>query len=96
MVYDVELEKWHFLLVKRNGKVAWSGNCRGSWARWTPPGKKEKVTTFDAAMAKLKGQQKKWGEAVEKAKHEFAERGIKNPSDKTPGYMERINELYNS
>jgi len=96
MVYDVELEKWHFLLVKRNGKVAWSGNCRGSWARWTPPGKKEKVTTFDAAMAKLKGQQKKWGEAVDKAKQEFAGKGIKNPSDKTPGYMERINELYNS
>lgn len=33
MVYDVELVKWHFLLVRRNGKVAWSGNCRGSWDR---------------------------------------------------------------
>jgi len=28
MVYCVELEKWHTLLVRRNGKVAWSGNCR--------------------------------------------------------------------
>lgn len=37
MVYDVELEKWHFLLTKRNGKIAWSGNCRGSWSRWYPP-----------------------------------------------------------
>jgi len=34
MVYDVELVKWHFLLVKRNGKLAWSGNCRGSWDRY--------------------------------------------------------------
>lgn len=40
MVYDVELEKWHFLLVKRNGKIGWSGNCRGSWERWIPPAKK--------------------------------------------------------
>lgn len=34
MVYDVELIKWHFLLVKRNGKLAWSGNCRGAWDRY--------------------------------------------------------------
>jgi len=26
-VYDVELEKWHVLLVRRNGKILWSGNC---------------------------------------------------------------------
>lgn len=36
MVYDVELVKWHFLLVKRNGKLAWSGNCRGFWDRYDP------------------------------------------------------------
>ena len=36
MVYDVELEKWHFLLVRRNGKCGWSGNCRGSWVRYYP------------------------------------------------------------
>lgn len=27
-VYDVELEKWHTLFVRRNGKVSLSGNCR--------------------------------------------------------------------
>jgi len=27
-VYDVELPKWHVLLVRRNGKVVWSGNCK--------------------------------------------------------------------
>ena len=26
-VYDVELPKWHVLLVRRNGKIVWSGNC---------------------------------------------------------------------
>lgn len=34
MVYDVELIKWHYLLVKRNGKLAWSGNCRGTWDKY--------------------------------------------------------------
>ncbi len=27
-VYDVELEKWHTLITRRNGKVVVSGNCR--------------------------------------------------------------------
>lgn len=27
-VYDIELEKNHVLLTRRNGKVIWSGNCR--------------------------------------------------------------------
>lgn len=29
-VYCVELPKWHTLLVRYNGKVAWSGNCRST------------------------------------------------------------------
>jgi hypothetical protein len=33
MVYCVELEKYHTLLVRRNGKILWSGNCR---CRYTP------------------------------------------------------------
>jgi hypothetical protein len=95
MVYDVELEKWHFLLVKRNGKVGWSGNCRGSWSRWYPP--TEKTTSmYDAAMAKLEGRQRAWGEAVAQARQEYFKKGIKNPDDTTPGYLERINEIYHA
>ena len=30
-VYCVELPKFHTLLIRRNGKVAWSGNCRCSF-----------------------------------------------------------------
>ena len=29
-VYCVELEKWHTLMTRRKGKVAWSGNCRST------------------------------------------------------------------
>ena len=32
-VYDVELDKNHVLLVMRNGKIVWSGNCRCSIGR---------------------------------------------------------------
>ena len=28
MTYCVELPEWHTLLVRRNGKVTWCGNCR--------------------------------------------------------------------
>lgn len=34
--YDVTLEKWHHLLVRRNGKTAWSGNCRCTWVKHVP------------------------------------------------------------
>jgi intein/homing endonuclease len=37
-VYCVELEKYHTLLARRNGKVTWTGNCRCSWT----PVEKEK------------------------------------------------------
>ena len=31
MVYDVELEKNHVLLVRRGAQVVWSGNCACFW-----------------------------------------------------------------
>jgi SPP1 gp7 family putative phage head morphogenesis protein len=31
IVYCVELEKFHTLLCRRNGKVTWAGNCRCAW-----------------------------------------------------------------
>lgn len=68
--------------------------CRGSWARWAPPAEKGKPSLFDAAMAKLKGREAAWGAAVGKAKAEFTAKGIARLDDTTPGYRERINELY--
>jgi hypothetical protein len=89
MVYDVELEKWHFLLVKRNGKCAWSGNCRGGWVPW---GGNE----ADAMTEKLENKSKQWDEAVTRAREEYRQKGIENPNDQTKGYTDRINEIYQS
>ena len=33
-VYDIEMNKWHFFLVRRNGKAVWRGNCRCTWTEW--------------------------------------------------------------
>jgi hypothetical protein len=87
MVYDVELEKWHFLLVKRNGKCAWSGNCRGGWMPWD--GK-----TVDAMIAHIENKAEMWDRAVNTARREFGKKGIENPTDQTKGYTDRINEIY--
>jgi hypothetical protein len=87
IVYDIELEKWHFLLVKRNGKCAWSGNCRGGWTRWGG-------TQVDAMIAELRGKAAVWDSVVEQAREEWRKKGIENPNDRTPGYIDRINDLY--
>lgn len=49
IAYDVQLEKWHHLLVRRNGKVAWSGNCRCTWVKYVP-GFEDVEAKFRAAM----------------------------------------------
>jgi hypothetical protein len=87
IVYDVELEKWHFLLVKRNGKCAWSGNCRGEWVRWGGH-------QVDAMTARIQGRGAEWDAAVTQAQDEYREQGNENLNDQTPGYIKRINELY--
>ena len=87
MVYDVELEKWHYLLVRRKGKCAWSGNCRGVWVRYNG-------AEVNALMAELQGKSKEFNAALEKTKQEYEEKGVKNPNDKTPGFTERVDELY--
>lgn len=62
--------------------------CRGIWVRWN--------SSINAYSAMLQKKTAKWNAAVEKAREEFKAKGIENPSDKTAGYTERINELYNS
>ncbi|WP_289103822.1 minor capsid protein, partial [uncultured Fusobacterium sp.] len=36
VVYCVEVSKYNTLLVRRNGKVCWSGNCRTTTVPWFP------------------------------------------------------------
>jgi hypothetical protein len=86
MVYDVELEKWHFLLVRRNGKCAWSGNCRGMWVRYN--------RQVDALLAHVQNHSELYNRALGQARAEFKSKGIENPNDKTPGFVDRVNELY--
>jgi len=37
-----------------------------------------------------------WDTAIKQAHEEYREKGIKNPNDKTPGYLDRVNEVYQS
>jgi hypothetical protein len=62
-------------------------NCRGGWMPWG--GK-----TVDAMIAHIQNKGQLWDKAVIKAREEFKEKGIDNPHDQTPGYKDRINELY--
>jgi len=62
-------------------------NCRGGWTRW---GGRQ----VDAITAQIRGRAEKWGEAVNQAREEWRDRGTENPNDQTPGYLDRINELY--
>jgi hypothetical protein len=62
-------------------------NCRGGWLRWG--GKR-----IDAMTAQIRGKAEKWDAAVKEAREEYRGRGTENPNDQTPGYVDRINELY--
>lgn len=61
--------------------------CRGIWVRWNA-----RINAY-AAMLQKKNEQ--YNNAVDKAREEWKAKGIENPNDKTPGYIDRINELYN-
>lgn len=46
LVWDLELEKNHVLLVRRNGRTAWSGNCRHRLLPFHPELLEYRVTTI--------------------------------------------------
>ncbi|MDR1230043.1 MAG: hypothetical protein LBK61_01440 [Spirochaetaceae bacterium] len=62
-------------------------NCRGGWLRWGG-------SQTDAMAAQTRGNVEKWDAAVEQARKEYQAKGTENPNDQTPGYADRINELY--
>jgi hypothetical protein len=62
-------------------------NCRGGWLRW---GGKQ----VDAMIAQLRGKAEVWDSAVGQAREEYREKGAGYPNDQTPGYVDRINEIY--
>lgn len=67
--------------------------CRGTWARYNID---DDDTRIDALVAQQSESARKWNNAVKKAREEYKEKGIDDPDDKTKGYTDRINELYNS
>jgi hypothetical protein len=44
--------------------------------------------------AQIRGKAEKWDAAVKEAREEYRSKGTENPNDQTPGYVDRINELY--
>jgi hypothetical protein len=61
--------------------------CRCGWIRWGG-------TRADAMLAEVQGKAAKWDDAVEQAEQEYKGKGYKNPCDTTPGYTDRINEIF--
>jgi hypothetical protein len=61
--------------------------CRGIWTRYN--GK-----FVDALVAHVQNRAERYNKALDQARTEFRKKGIDNPNDKTPGFLERINELY--
>ena len=69
--------------------------CRGSWIRWSIPTTK-KSPAIDAFNSYMDGLKENWDKAVKQAKDEWSKKGIANPTDKTPGYYDRVREIYNN
>lgn len=68
--------------------------CRGSWIRWSVPAREtSRIDAFSSYMAGLKDN---WDKATAQAKKEWVEKGVSNPTDKTPGYTDRVREIYNN
>lgn len=67
--------------------------CRGVWTKWIPPGRQsDKV---NAAIAAARGREIAWEKACKQAEVEFRAKGARKLNDSTPGYVDRINEIYN-
>jgi hypothetical protein len=60
--------------------------CRGLWVRYNK--------TVDALLAHLQNHSELYNKALDQARAEYKAKGIENPNDKTPGFLDRINELY--
>ena len=61
--------------------------CRGMWMRYDK--------TVDALIAHTQNQTELYNRAVDQARAEFQGKGINKPHDKTPGFTNRIDEIYN-
>jgi hypothetical protein len=61
--------------------------CRGLWMRYYNK-------TVDALVTHLQNKAELYNKALAQARAEYKAKGIENPNDNTPGFLERINELF--
>jgi hypothetical protein len=61
--------------------------CRGTWTRYN--------AEVNALIAKAQQRAERWNDALDQAEQEWKLKGIADPNDQTPGFVDRINELYN-
>jgi SPP1 gp7 family putative phage head morphogenesis protein len=61
--------------------------CRGIWTRYYDSG-------VDALIAHTKNQGQIYDKAIDAARAEFKQKGIANPTETTPGFINRVNEIY--
>jgi hypothetical protein len=62
--------------------------CRGNWTKYYDSG-------VDALIAHTKNQSQIYNMAIDTAREEFKEKGIANPTETTPGFTDRVNEVFN-
>jgi hypothetical protein len=62
--------------------------CRGIWTRYWDKG-------VDALLAHTQNQSQIYDVAIDTARVEFKEKGIANPTETTPGFTDRVNEIFN-
>jgi hypothetical protein len=60
--------------------------CRGLWMRYS--------SAVDALIAHTQNQTELYNNAIDRAREEFKGKGIDNPNEGTPGFTDRVNELY--
>lgn len=69
--------------------------CRGFWVPYDPPDEDDDFLQryADRLNAELSANNKRWGEAMKQARSEFAEMGVQNPGENTPGFMDRVRAI---
>jgi hypothetical protein len=60
--------------------------CRGTWTRYD--------AKVNALVAETQHRAAQWNTALAQAEQEWKAKGIVNPNDQTPGFTDRIDELY--
>jgi hypothetical protein len=62
--------------------------CRGLWVRYNGQ--------VDALLAHVQNHSDLYNNALDQARSEWRAKGVENPNDKTPGFTERINEIFST